>query len=161
MQVLASQKQIDAKYESALDTAVSSTPDPCSRPATCTCLLCSLSNASLGLPRSPCTAAHTAACVPQQKAWQRRAELAVQKGDDDLAREALRRRATYQVSAAITAFEAQLMLVQHREPHWPFLTWQAAVALQANADQMKKQVDAQKKATDQLVTNTRCDMVAP
>ncbi|KAK9796330.1 hypothetical protein WJX73_006403 [Symbiochloris irregularis] len=75
-QVLASQKQIDAKYDSALDTA---------------------------------------------KAWQRRAELAVQKGDDELAREALRRRATYQ----------------------------------ANADAMKKQVDAQKKATEQLVSNTR------
>lgn len=75
-QVLASQKQIEAKYDSAQDTA---------------------------------------------KAWQRRAELAVSKGDDGLAREALRKKQSYQ----------------------------------QNADQMKKQVDAQKKATDQLIGNTR------
>ena len=56
-----------------------------------------------------------------QDAWGKRAELAVRKGDDDLAREALRRKQSYQ----------------------------------QNADMMKKQVDQQVKATQQLISNTR------
>jgi phage shock protein A len=53
--------------------------------------------------------------------WYRRAELALNKGDDDLAREALKRRKAYADNAA----------------------------------QMKAQVDSQRKATDQLISNTR------
>lgn len=75
-QVLASQKQVEAKYSQAKTTA---------------------------------------------DEWLRRAELALQKGDEDLAREALKRKK----------------------------------AFQDNANTMKIQLDAQKKATDQLLTNTR------
>jgi phage shock protein A len=53
--------------------------------------------------------------------WYRRAELALNKGDDDLAREALKRRKAYAENAAA----------------------------------MKAQVDQQRKATDQLISNTR------
>lgn len=53
--------------------------------------------------------------------WYKRAELALQKGDDELAREALKRRKAYD----------------------------------DNANQMQAQVDQQKKATDQLLSNTR------
>lgn len=53
--------------------------------------------------------------------WMKRAELAVAKGEDDLAREALKRRKAYQ----------------------------------EQADSMKGQMDAQKKAVDQLIANTR------
>lgn len=75
-QVLASQKQIEAKYTQSRDTA---------------------------------------------EEWLKRAELALSKGDDELAREALKRKKAFQDNAAT----------------------------------MKAQVDAQKKATDQLISNTR------
>jgi phage shock protein A len=75
-QVLASQKQIEAKYNQSRDTA---------------------------------------------EEWLKRAELALAKGDEELAREALKRKKAFQDNAAT----------------------------------MKAQVDAQKKATDQLISNTR------
>jgi phage shock protein A len=75
-QVLASQKQIEAKYKQAQTTS---------------------------------------------DEWLRRAELALKKGDEELAREALKRKK----------------------------------AFQDNANTMKIQLDAQKKATDQLIANTR------
>jgi phage shock protein A len=75
-QVLASQKQIEAKYSQSQQTA---------------------------------------------EEWLKRAELALSKGDEELAREALKRKK----------------------------------AFQDNAKTMKVQLDAQKKATDQLVSNTR------
>jgi len=53
--------------------------------------------------------------------WLKRAELAVAKGEDELAREALKRRKTYQ----------------------------------DQADGMKMQLEAQKKAVDQLIANTK------
>jgi phage shock protein A len=53
--------------------------------------------------------------------WLKRAELAVSKGEDDLAREALKRRKAYQ----------------------------------DQADGMKAQLEAQQKAVDQLIANTR------
>jgi phage shock protein A len=53
--------------------------------------------------------------------WMKRAELAVAKGEDDLAREALKRRKAYQ----------------------------------EQSDSMMGQMDAQKKAVDQLIANTR------
>lgn len=59
--------------------------------------------------------------MPVQDDWYRRAELAVQKGDDELAKEALKRRKSNQ----------------------------------ENADVMKSQLDQQRKAVDQLVSNTR------
>ena len=59
--------------------------------------------------------------MPVQDDWYRRAELAVQKGDDELAKEALKRRKSNQ----------------------------------ENADVMKAQLDQQRKAVDQLVSNTR------
>ena len=39
----------------------------------------------------------------QQDAWSKRAELAVRKGDDELAREALRRKQSYQVPVTVAA----------------------------------------------------------
>jgi len=75
-QVLASQKQVEAKWKAAQSTA---------------------------------------------DEWFRRAELAAAKGDDDLAREALTRRKAYQ----------------------------------ANADTMKTQLDAQRGAVAQLISNTK------
>lgn len=61
--------------------------------------------------------------LPQSTAdeWYRRAELALQKGDDDLAREALTRRKSYS----------------------------------AQAESMATQLEAQAKAADTLITNTR------
>lgn len=53
--------------------------------------------------------------------WYRRAQLALQKGDEELAREALKRRKTFQ----------------------------------ENADNLQVQYSAQKKATDDLISNTR------
>ena len=102
MQVLASQRQVEAKFESAQEDggacwAQASQVEPVQRTA------------------EPDTGAG-------QDAWGKRAELAVRKGDDDLAREALRRKQSYQ----------------------------------GNADQMKKQLDQQVKATQQLISNTRC-----
>ncbi|CAG9462150.1 unnamed protein product [Pedinophyceae sp. YPF-701] len=75
-QVMASQKQLEAKYESSKSAADD---------------------------------------------WYRRAELALQKGDEELAREALKRRKSYA----------------------------------DNAEQMSQQLVAQKKATEQLIQNTR------
>ena len=60
-------------------------------------------------------------CVPVQDDWYQRAELAVEKGDDDLAKEALKRRKSNQ----------------------------------ENADVMKSQLDQQRKAVDQLISNTK------
>ncbi|KAI8462717.1 MAG: PspA/IM30 family-domain-containing protein [Monoraphidium minutum] len=75
-QVMASQKQMEAKYKQAQDTADD---------------------------------------------WLKRAELAVQKGEDELAREALKRRKAYQ----------------------------------DNAESMRVQLEAQVKAVDQLIGNTK------
>ncbi|KAK9830250.1 hypothetical protein WJX72_010583 [[Myrmecia] bisecta] len=75
-QVVASQKQIEAKYKQAAQTA---------------------------------------------DEWYQRAELALRKGDEELAKEALKRRKSYQ----------------------------------DNANTMKVQLDAQRKAVDQLIGNTR------
>lgn len=62
-------------------------------------------------------------CLPRlQDDWLKRAELAVSKGEDELAREALKRRKAYQ----------------------------------DNADGMRVQLEAQQKAVDQLIGNTRC-----
>lgn len=58
-------------------------------------------------------------CV--QDDWLRRAELAVQKEEDELAKEALKRRKSYQ----------------------------------EQADSLKGQLEAQQKAVDQLLANTR------
>ena len=87
MQVLASQRQVEAKYESAQETAVR---------VVASCLLSSSAMVAAAQPVSP-----------MQDAWEKRAELAVRKGDDDLAREALRRKQSYQV--------LQLIVVQERE----------------------------------------------
>ena len=59
--------------------------------------------------------------MPVQDDWYRRAELAVAKGDDELAKEALKRRKSNQ----------------------------------ENADVMKSQLDQQRKAVDQLISNTK------
>ena len=59
--------------------------------------------------------------VPEQDDWYRRAQLAVEKGDDELAKEALKRRKSNQ----------------------------------ENADVMKAQLDQQRKAVDQLISNTK------
>ncbi len=56
-----------------------------------------------------------------QDDWYRRAQLAVEKGDDELAKEALKRRKSNQ----------------------------------ENADVMKAQLDQQRKAVDQLISNTK------
>jgi hypothetical protein len=60
-------------------------------------------------------------CSDLQDDWLKRAELAVAKGEDDLAREALSRRKAYQ----------------------------------DNSNSMKIQLEAQQKAVDQLIANTR------
>ena len=57
-----------------------------------------------------------------QDDWYKRAQLAVEKGDDELAKEALKRRKSNQ----------------------------------ENADTMKAQLDQQRKAVDQLISNTKC-----
>lgn len=59
---------------------------------------------------------------PLQDDWYRRAQLAVEKGDDELAKEALKRRKSNQ----------------------------------ENADVMKAQLDQQRKAVEQLISNTKC-----
>lgn len=59
-----------------------------------------------------------------QDDWLKRAELAVSKGEDELAREALKRRKAYQ----------------------------------DQADGMRTQLEAQQKAVEQLIANTRCVM---
>ena len=59
--------------------------------------------------------------VHAQDDWYRRAQLAVEKGDDELAKEALKRRKSNQ----------------------------------ENADVMKAQLDQQRKAVDQLISNTK------
>ncbi len=62
-----------------------------------------------------------------QDEWYRRAQLAVEKGDDELAKEALKRRKSNQ----------------------------------ENADTMKAQLDQQRKAVDQLISNTKCAALLP
>ena len=57
-----------------------------------------------------------------QDDWYRRAQLAVEKGDDELAKEALKRRKSNQ----------------------------------ENADTMKAQLDQQRTAVEQLISNTKC-----
>jgi phage shock protein A len=57
-----------------------------------------------------------------QDDWYRRAQLAVEKGDDELAKEALKRRKSNQ----------------------------------ENADTMRAQLEQQRKAVDQLISNTKC-----
>jgi len=61
------------------------------------------------------------AALLDQDDWYRRAQLAVEKGDDELAKEALKRRKSNQ----------------------------------ENADTMKAQLDQQRKAVDQLISNTK------
>lgn len=122
LQVMASQKQMEAKFKQAQATAVSVvdlTPTshssvPGTRiaaylPASCGCTLCGC----LGHPCTPqlrhitvtphskSTALALCCCTfitPPQDDWLKRAELAVSKGEDELAREALKRRKAYQVS---------------------------------------------------------------
>lgn len=61
-----------------------------------------------------------------QDDWYKRAQLAVEKGDDELAKEALKRRKSNQ----------------------------------ENADTMKAQLDQQRKAVDQLISNTKYALFA-
>lgn len=65
--------------------------------------------------------------IRAQDEWYRRAQLAVEKGDDELAKEALKRRKSNQ----------------------------------ENADTMKSQLDQQRKAVDQLISNTKCAACPP
>lgn len=63
-----------------------------------------LVNGLLSIAFCACEPAQRAAasilCVLPQEEWYRRAELALNKGDDDLAREALKRRKAYAVRFA-------------------------------------------------------------
>ena len=68
------------------------------------------------------TCLHARACAALQDDWYRRAQLAVEKGDDELAKEALKRRKSNQ----------------------------------ENADTMRAQLDQQRTAVDQLISNTKC-----
>lgn len=115
-QVMASQKQMEAKFKQAQATAVSvvdtNQPQQCSWRTHCSVSACQLWP-TLWLPRasmhSPIASRHnftqqvnsTMCCctlTPPQDDWLKRAELAVSKGEDELAREALKRRKAYQVS---------------------------------------------------------------
>lgn len=117
-----------------------------------------------------------------QDEWYRRAELALNKGDDDLAREALKRRKAYAVSALACWPPIHLHAAACMRDRWPneirsgrsltsschMPAWGSACdygpsaagdpripLVQDNAATMKAQVDQQKKATDQLISNTR------
>lgn len=91
-QVMASQKQLEVKYHQAQQTAVRTmTLEPlCS----CTDVLVAMQTVSAAQERERITKV-----LPylSQDEWYRRAELALNKGDDDLAREALKRRKAYAV----------------------------------------------------------------
>jgi hypothetical protein len=123
--------------------------------------------------------------TPPQDDWLKRAELAVSKGEDELAREALKRRKAYQVSGArqtdisggarkvLVGVQQQagteVMCLLWRQGVWGGISpWAPqdthtltrapclpSCPLQEQADSMKMQLEAQQKAVDQLIANTR------
>ncbi|KAF3535709.1 hypothetical protein F2Q69_00019949 [Brassica cretica] len=80
--------------------------------------------------------------------WYKRAQLALAKGDEDLAREALKRRKSFAVDAT------ELGSVYNYQYSLVILSLLCAVKLD-NAAALKTQLDQQKGVVDNLVSNTR------
>ena len=159
VQVVASQKQLEMKYKQAQQTAV--------RGVACLVAICAvplqLADSHHGcLVRSwGCLALEM--LYARQDDWYRRAELALSKGEEDLAREALKRRKAYEVllQAIMNTAQRAGVDVDNMSCGFPLgrrcaLSSFAWIFLQDNAQAMKAQLEQQKKATDTLIGNTRC-----
>ncbi|EHA8588739.1 membrane-associated 30 kDa protein, chloroplastic [Cocos nucifera] len=104
------------------------------------------------------------AAQQQSDDWYRRAQLALAKGDEDLAREALKRRKSYAVGMVLLQPLLQRQVVQdeiieafvngHAELSSPKVCPEK-FCVQDNASSLKAQLDQQKSVVDNLVSNTR------
>ena len=156
LQVVASQKQLEMKYKQAQQIAVRGLNVP--NPAQCS----SRPTIACSVPAAALKPGHVADmhAVSCQDDWYKRAELALSKGEEELAREALRRRKAYEVGR-IAHLSQQSCLPSTGAVPWLRIAKQSrlsflyACILQDNAQQMKAQLEQQKKATDTLIGNTR------